>query len=84
MLNAGERPERFLAVSVTLAELCRDAVSRYGDDWPRIERYIALRVDELPADERLRLDADVARVLGFRAPPARAGALPEPAKPARN
>ncbi|HEX2726990.1 MAG TPA: hypothetical protein VHN20_14320 [Beijerinckiaceae bacterium] len=77
-------PGGILAVTVTLAELCREAVNRYGDDWPRIERLIALRGDELPADERLRLDADVARILGFRAPAARAGALAEPAKPARN
>jgi hypothetical protein len=71
-------------VAITLAELCREAVKRYGDDWPRIERYIALRVDELPADQRLRLDADVARVLGFRAPLAGAGGLPEPGKATRN
>ena len=70
-------------MAITLAELCREAVKRYGDDWPTIERYIALRVDELPADERLRLDADIARMLGFRAPLAGAGGVAEPGKPAR-
>ena len=71
-------------MAITLAELCREGVKRYGDDWPRIEHYIALRVDEPPADQRLSLDADIARVLGFRAPVAGAGSLHEPGKPARN
>lgn len=60
--------ERNCNTEASLAELCREAVERFGADWPRIQAYVAERIALLPGDERKRLTDDVSRILSFCAP----------------
>ena len=53
----------------TLQELCSEAVARCGDDWQRIERYVAVALCELPLDRREALLQDISRILRYRPPP---------------
>ncbi len=52
----------------SLAELCGEAVERFGADWPRIQAYVAERIARMPGDEQKRLTEDVNRILSFYAP----------------
>ncbi len=52
----------------SLAELCQEAVERFGDDWGRIQAYVAERIALMPRDDQQRLAEDIDRLLGFRAP----------------
>ncbi|MBQ0822464.1 hypothetical protein HPT29_006055 [Microvirga terrae] len=54
--------------TATLAELCHEAVQRYGDDWGQIQAYVAKRIAAMPREDRERLTADVGRLLSFCAP----------------
>jgi hypothetical protein len=54
--------------ALTLEELCREAVVRCGDDWPRIERYVAARLRALPRSRRAALLENVSRILRYRPP----------------
>lgn len=72
--TGGQMTKRNSNTPVTLADLCRDAVERFGADWPRIQAYVAEKIALLPGDERKRLTADVDRILSFCAP-SRPGAL---------
>lgn len=60
--------ERNSNTPLSLAELCREAVERFGADWPRIQAYVVERIALLPGDERKRLTDDVNRILSFCAP----------------
>lgn len=53
---------------VTMAELCREAVERHGDDWPNIEAYVAARIKDMPIEDRARFDRDMKRMINFCAP----------------
>ena len=53
---------------ISLAELCREAVARHGDNWTAVRAYVTGRIGELPADERAAFEKDVERFLSF-APP---------------
>ncbi len=52
----------------SLAELCQEAVERFGDDWALIQAYIAERIALMPKDDQQRLADDVSRLLAFCAP----------------
>lgn len=52
----------------SLAEICQEAVERFGDDWASIRAYVAERIALLPEDDRQRLAEDVSRLLAFCAP----------------
>ena len=54
--------------TATLAELCHEAVQRFGDDWGRVEAYVAKRIATMPQEDRERLADDVGRLLAFCAP----------------
>lgn len=54
--------------TATLAELCEEAVQRYGDDWGQIQAYVAECIATMPREDRERLTADVGRLLSFSAP----------------
>ena len=54
--------------TATLAELCQEAVQRFGGDWERIRAYVAERIAQLPGEDRKRLIEDVDRLLAFCAP----------------
>jgi len=54
--------------TATLAELCQEAVQRYGDDWGQIRAYVAERIAHLPSEDRKRLTEDIDRLLSFHAP----------------
>lgn len=60
--------ERNCNTEASLAKLCREAVERFGADWPRIQAYVAEQMALLPGDERKRLTDDVNRTLSFCAP----------------
>jgi hypothetical protein len=51
-----------------LAELCREAVECFGDDWARIRAYVAERIALMPLEDQRRLKDEVSRLLSFRAP----------------
>lgn len=52
----------------SLAELCQEAVERFGDDWARIQAYVTERIALMPGDDQKRLADDVDRLLAFCAP----------------
>ena len=54
--------------SAWLADLCLQAVQRFGYDWARIRAYLSAALDELPEQERQRLDREMRTVLSFHAP----------------
>jgi hypothetical protein len=54
--------------SLTLDDLCCEAVARCGDDWQQIERYVATRLRQLPRRRRQALVADVSRILQEKPP----------------
>lgn len=58
-----------VARTVSLAELCREAVARHGDNWVEVKAYVAGRIEELPPHERAAFELDVERMLSFDAPP---------------
>jgi hypothetical protein len=60
--------ERNSNTTISLADLCRDAVERFGADWPRIQAYVAEQIALMPGEERKRLTDDVDRILSFFAP----------------
>jgi hypothetical protein len=60
--------ERNSNITISLADLCRDAVERFGADWPRIQVYVAEQIALMPGEERKRLTDDVDRLLSFFAP----------------
>lgn len=53
---------------ISLAELCQEAVDRFGDDWLRIQSYVTECIALLPEDDRERLTDEVGRLLSFSAP----------------
>jgi len=55
-----------------LANICRDAAQRHGDDWHAVEKHIKKCVDALPNEQRERLAREMGRVLRYYAPDARA------------
>ncbi|MGO4705573.1 hypothetical protein AB4072_07335 [Microvirga sp. 2MCAF38] len=55
-------------VPIRLAELCRDAVERFGDDWESIQAYIIEQVASMPGDDLIAFNEQIRRVLGFLAP----------------
>ena len=54
--------------SATLAELCHEAVQRFGDDWGQLQAYVAERIAAMPRTDRERLIDDVNRLLAFCVP----------------
>ncbi len=52
---------------VAFAAICSEAAERHGDDWAAVEKHIKDRIEELPLEQREKLAAEFARVLGFRA-----------------
>lgn len=59
---------------ISLAELCQEAVDRFGDDWQRIRSYVAECIALMSGDDREKLTDEVSRLLRFCAP-SRPGAL---------
>ena len=55
--------------TLSLQELCREAVVRCGDDWQRIEHYVAVALRALPLNRREALLQDMLRILRYRPPP---------------
>jgi len=54
--------------TATLAELCQEAVQRFGDDWGQIQAYVAERIAAMPRTDCEKLSDDVGRLLAFCAP----------------
>jgi hypothetical protein len=54
--------------TATLAELCQEAVQRFGDDRGQIQAYVTERIATMPGTDRERLIYDVGRLLAFCAP----------------
>jgi hypothetical protein len=55
-----------------LANICREAAQRHGDDWNAVKKHIKKCVDALPNDQRERLATEMGRVLSYYAPHANA------------
>jgi hypothetical protein len=51
-----------------MAELCHEAVGRFGTDWDLIARYLKERIATLPAEDRRALNEEMRRILSFCAP----------------
>lgn len=54
--------------TATLAELCQEAVQRFGDDWGQIQAYVTERIATMPGTDGERLIDDVGRILASCAP----------------
>lgn len=54
--------------SKLLADLCREAVALHGSDWPAIEKYVASHLQNMRADEQVRLMREAQNILRFEAP----------------
>ena len=52
----------------TLADICHEAVQRFGDDWARVQAYVTERIALMPGDEQKKLTDDIGRLLAFRSP----------------
>ncbi len=45
---------------------CHEAVCEFGDDWPRIQRYIQAKLSELPEPERKTVTQSISLVLAHQ------------------
>jgi hypothetical protein len=73
-LNGGcskmnDRPEAHVEL-FALANICREAAERHGDNWSALETHIKRCFDALPKDQRARLVNEMGRVLRYYAPDA--------------
>ena len=66
-----DNPEAHV-VLFALANICRDAARRHGDDWRAVKKHIKSRVEALPNEQRKRLAREMGRVLRYCAPNANA------------
>jgi hypothetical protein len=55
---------------VTLALICTEAANYHGDNWLTIEASVRERLQALPDDQRRRINAEIDRILRYRAPDA--------------
>jgi len=46
-----------------LKSWCHEAVCEFGDDWPRIQRYIQAKLSELPEPDRKNVTQSISLVL---------------------
>ena len=44
--------DRVAGAAQKLSDLCREAVEKYGHDWPKIQIYVIKGVDSLPTKEQ--------------------------------
>jgi hypothetical protein len=61
--------------SVTMHELCLEAVRQRGTDIKAIESYVRERIESMSEHDKSRLKEEIARVLAFRPPAPGAGSL---------
>jgi hypothetical protein len=52
----------------SLAELCQEAVERFGDDWQSIQAYMTEHLSQIAAGERKMLSKEIEQTLRFHAP----------------
>jgi hypothetical protein len=61
--------------TLTMQELCLEAVRQRGTDIKQIESYVRERIESMSEDEKSRLKEEIARVLAFRPPAPGTGSL---------
>jgi hypothetical protein len=61
--------------TLTMQELCLEAVRLRGTDIKQIESYVRERIESMSEDEKSRLKEEIARVLAFRPPAPGTGSL---------
>ena len=61
--------------ALTMHELCLEAVRLRGTNIEAIESYVRERIAALSEDQKLRMKAEIARVLAFRPPTPGTGSL---------
>jgi hypothetical protein len=61
--------------TLTMHELCLEAVRQRGTDFKAIESYVRERIESMSEDEKLRLKDEITRVLAFRPPAPGTGSL---------